>query len=208
MSEPIRDLETAVRELGALPMPVGPEPKPSDGFRVVVSVWNADDRADAEWAAELATNALEGQGFKVFATVDEGEPDVAALRARVAELEAEAATQRRKGYQVAIDVMRQEKLPMSVELLEAQLELEALDTPAPEKRPSGGYPPALPWAKHMDADDLEGFLADLVDAASGDDDLTTLAAVESAIATWRLIAEAQHAHNTAPGPDAEAGETS
>ncbi|MEU9640890.1 hypothetical protein [Streptomyces sp. NPDC048188] len=27
MSEPIRDLETAVRELGALPMPVGPEPR-------------------------------------------------------------------------------------------------------------------------------------------------------------------------------------
>ncbi|MEU7399952.1 hypothetical protein [Streptomyces sp. NPDC044948] len=70
------------------------------------------------------------------------------------------------------------------------------------------YPPALPWAKHMDADDLEEFLADLVDAASGDDDLTTLAAVEDAIGRWRLIGEAQHAHNTAPGPDAEAGEPS
>lgn len=76
----------------ALPMPAGPEPKPSDGFRVVVNVWNADDRADAEWAAELTQNALEGQGFKVFATVDEGEPDVAALRARVADLAAERQT--------------------------------------------------------------------------------------------------------------------
>ncbi|MEU5624225.1 hypothetical protein [Streptomyces tendae] len=73
---------------------------------------------------------------------------------------------------------------------------------------ASSYPPALPWAKQLDADDLEGFLADLVDAASGDDDLTTLAAVEDAIGRWRVIAEAQHAHNTAPGPDAEAGEPS
>lgn len=73
---------------------------------------------------------------------------------------------------------------------------------------ASSYPPALPWAKHMDADDLEGFLADLADAASGDDDLTTLAAVEDAIGRWRVIGEAQHAHNTAPGPDAEAGEPS
>jgi hypothetical protein len=82
------------------------------------------------------------------------------------------------------------------------------DTLPAEQQAASSYPPALPWAKHMDADDLEGFLADLADAASGDDDLTTLAAVESAIATWRVIGEAQHAHNTAPGPDAEAGEPS
>lgn len=36
MSEPITDLETAVRELGALPMPVGPEPQ-------------VDDHAKAPW---------------------------------------------------------------------------------------------------------------------------------------------------------------
>ncbi|ODA69243.1 hypothetical protein [Streptomyces sp. AVP053U2] len=67
------------------------------------------------------------------------------------------------------------------------------------------YPPALPWARLMDADDLEGFLEDLVDAASGDEDLSTLDKVESTIARWRVIGEAQHAHNTAPGPDAESG---
>jgi hypothetical protein len=39
------------------------------------------------------------------------------------------------------------------------------------------YGPALPWA--------------------------ALAEVEKVCATWRLIAEAQHGHNTAPGPDAE-----
>ncbi|MFE6428111.1 hypothetical protein ACFVOB_22000 [Streptomyces rochei] len=72
----------------ALPMPVGTEPKPFDGFRIVVEVANADGRGDAEWAAELTENALEGQGFKASVTVDEGAQDVAALRTRVAELEA------------------------------------------------------------------------------------------------------------------------
>ncbi|WP_159107028.1 hypothetical protein [Streptomyces coelicoflavus] len=175
-----------------LPMPAGPEPKPSDGFRVVVNVWNADDRADAEWAAELAQNALEGQGFKVFATVDEGEPDVAALRAQVAALEAERHTTNAALSDAA------EQLRVDRDRI-AELE----DAPT-----GGGYPPVLPWAKHMDADDLEGFLADLADAASGDDDLTTLAAVEDAIGRWRVIGEAQHAHNTAPGPNAGAGDGS
>jgi hypothetical protein len=46
---------------------------------------------------------------------------------RVAELEASSATARRRGYEAAIDVMRQERLPMSVGLLEAQLELDELD---------------------------------------------------------------------------------
>lgn len=40
-----------------------------------------------------------------------------------------AAQQRRAGFRAAIEVMRQEKLPMSVELLEAQLELDRLDSP-------------------------------------------------------------------------------
>lgn len=61
------------------------------------------------------------------------------------------------------------------------------------------YDAALPWAALMDADDLESFLAELAEAASGTDDLTTLAEVEKTCSTWRLIAEAQHAHNTAPG---------
>jgi hypothetical protein len=118
--------------------------------------------------------------------------EVERLRARVAELETEAAAQRRTGFQVAIEVMRQEKLPMSVELLNAQLELEALDVPAPKDRPAGAYPPALPWAGLMDDEDLHDFL----DVA--------LAEVEATCGRWRAIAEAQHAHNTAPGPDVEA----
>jgi hypothetical protein len=49
------------------------------------------------------------------------------LRERVAELEAAPSVQRRAGYEAAIEVMRSEKLPMSVGLLEAQLELDKLD---------------------------------------------------------------------------------
>lgn len=67
------------------------------------------------------------------------------------------------------------------------------------------YPPALPWAALMDGGDLAEFLAELEHAiatpgATADE---ALAAVEKACATWRLIAETQHAHNTAPGPDGE-----
>ena len=54
------------------------------------------------------------------------------LRDRVTELETAASDQQRKGFQAAIEVMRQEKLPMSVGLLEAQLELDDLDSAQPD----------------------------------------------------------------------------
>jgi len=78
----------------------------------------------------------------------------------------------------------------------------------PEEKPSESYPPALPWAALMDDEDLAEFLDELEHAATrlGTPE-EALAAVEKACGTWRLIAEAQHAHNTAPGPNAEAGES-
>lgn len=65
----------------------------------------------------------------------EADPNASAARLlaqydvdRQAELGAPAAAaERRKGFEAAIEVMRQEKLPMSVGLLEAQLELDKLD---------------------------------------------------------------------------------
>lgn len=74
--------------------------------------------------------------------------------------------------------------------------------PAP-KPSSGGYPLALPWAALMDDEDRAEFLDELAAAATthASSDVV-LAEVEKACATWRLIAEAQHGHNTAPGPDA------
>ena len=79
----------------------------------------------------------------------------------------------------------------------------ALESPA-----RSSYPPALPWAQLMDDEDLSDFLAELehVTTTPGATPSEALAAVEEACGTWRLIAETQHAHNTAAGPNAEAGE--
>jgi BMFP domain-containing protein YqiC len=75
MSEPIRDVETAVRALGALPMPVGPEPQSDPvaaGHRLdLLSLM--DDRAASVVSPVLAAVLTEAE----------------ALRARVAELEAQ-----------------------------------------------------------------------------------------------------------------------
>jgi hypothetical protein len=65
------------------------------------------------------------------------------------------------------------------------------------------YPPALPWAALMDDEDLLDFLDELTDAATTNAScVERLAEGERACGAWRLIAEAQHGHNTAPGPDA------
>jgi hypothetical protein len=120
-----------------------------------------------------------------------------AERVRAAELPAPAAAQQRKGYEAAIEVMRQEKLPMSVGLLEAQLELNALDGLAPEltiyraEHPDSGitlghYGTAAAARKHCEAvtrreipgatldwiEDDEDRVAELV-ASFGEDERST-----------------------------------
>ncbi|MEV0015384.1 hypothetical protein [Streptomyces tendae] len=80
----------------------------------------------------------------------------------------------------------------------AELEAEA-------KATADGYPPALPWARLMDHEDLTDFLDELAASAITHAPAeSALAEVEKTCGTWRLIAEAQHAHNTAPGPDVDA----
>ena len=55
MSEPIRDVETAVRELGALPMPVGPEPQMAPEQRAAIAELIGDARpATARLVEQLA----------------------------------------------------------------------------------------------------------------------------------------------------------
>jgi hypothetical protein len=67
--------------------------------------------------------------------------------------------------------------------------------------PAEGYPPALPWAALMDDEDLTDFLDELAASAiTHASSAVALAEVEKTCSTWRLIAEAQHGHNTAPGP--------
>ncbi|WP_198533184.1 hypothetical protein [Streptomyces sp. AcH 505] len=64
-------------------------------------------------------------------------PAVEWLLTRVADLETTAESQRHAGFLAAIAVMRQEKLPMSVDLLEAQLELDELDAAEGKDTPKG-----------------------------------------------------------------------
>lgn len=75
------------------------------------------------------------------------------------------------------------------------------DVPAAEHPQS--YPPALPWARLMDHEDLTDFLDELAASAiTHASSEVALGEVEATCGRWRLIAEAQYGHNTAPGPDA------
>ncbi|MCX5522267.1 hypothetical protein OG342_05210 [Streptomyces bobili] len=75
--------------------------------------------------------------------------------------------------------------------------------PVPSRPKPDTYPPAIPWAQLMDHEDLTEFLDELAASAiTHASSETALAEVEATCGRWRLIAEAQHGHNTAPGPDA------
>ncbi|SES04421.1 hypothetical protein [Streptomyces qinglanensis] len=65
----------------------------------------------------------------------------------------------------------------------------------------------LPWLAWLDELDQQAFLGEIASAALGyyraeDDDADVLRSVVQACATYRLVAEADHAQATAPGPDA------
>lgn len=90
---------------------------------------------------------------------------------------------------------------------------ELLERLAAEAHQPGTYPLVLPWALLMDTEHLAAFLRDLHGTMAGvavQAHMTgrpqapdVLEAVERICGTWRPIAEAQHAHNTAPGLNAE-----
>lgn len=79
---------------------------------------------------------------------------------------------------------------------------------------ASSYPPALPWAALMDDEDLFETLGEIwnvvrpvADSATQLDARALLAELENVLGSCRAMAELQHAHNTAAGPDAdEAGE--
>lgn len=97
--------------------------------------------AEAELAATRRAKAENDERFQLEAGAQRERAEKA--EQRVAELEAAQADPRRAGYAAAIEVMRQERLPMSVGLLEAQLELDALDAKAADAiKPACGHGPA------------------------------------------------------------------
>ncbi|MFI7315199.1 hypothetical protein [Streptomyces hygroscopicus] len=69
------------------------------------------------------------------------------------------------------------------------------------------YPPAFPWARWLDEEDLPAFLDELAAAAIlNASSARRLAEVEQTCASWRPIAESFRAHLTAPGPNCTCAE--
>ncbi|MEU9498187.1 hypothetical protein [Streptomyces sp. NPDC048196] len=127
--------------------------------------------------------------------------EVEQLRARVAELEADTAALQQDKEAVAGVAERARARVAELAALLKRAQAEARTALAGDE-----YPPALPWARLMDAEDRADFLDELAAAAiTHADSKTALADVEDTCGRWRAIAEAQHAHNTAPGPDAGPG---
>jgi len=146
---------------------------------------------------QLRAELVKGAGANVAAT-----GELRRLRARVAELEAELRIGSPwkcpacgKGNDRDVCVICETYRP------EPDEESVACE---PTEKAADAYPPSLPWAALMDREDLAGFLDELaasaITHASAE---TALGEVEATCGRWRVIAEAQHAHNTAPGPDGD-----
>ena len=172
---PLTSLPAAVAAMGALPMPVDPETSLPQG-RERAELLARYERALASFCADP------GAAARAVAGVRDAEAewllrDAQRLQDRVIVLEAERHS-------------TNEALPDAAEALHAGQ--------------SATYGPALPWAVLLDREDLTDFLDELAAAAvvhaSSE---SVLAEVEKVCSTWRLIAEAQHAHNTAPGPSVQ-----
>lgn len=195
-ADEITELAAAVAELGALPVPVGPEPQPLSVERLQLRV-DEVERAHTFDTAELKRQLESARALGAR---------VIHAEQRRAELEAVLGTHR-KDDQAEIDRLRSRIAELETErhvtneaLDDAVQALRAGRASEPE---SGGYLSALPWAALMNDDDLIDFLDELTDAATRNVScVERLAEVERACGTWRLIGEAQHGHNTAPGPDA------
>jgi hypothetical protein len=102
--------------------PVESEPCPEHNPRALIAPLRADRDQFAD-RVDTLTKVAKGNKRHVQALTGELED----AQARIDELEKQLATARADGYQHAIDVMRAERLPMSVGLLEAQRDLDALD---------------------------------------------------------------------------------
>ncbi|MFF6781368.1 hypothetical protein [Streptomyces sp. NPDC012510] len=159
-------------------------------------------------------------GRRADAVLAVRDAEVESLRARVAELEAERAKYVGREPTIAEEMAYLSRCIDSVLDLCDAAEAKGITSGGPftveavRKAADGlverrAYPPALPWAQLMDDEDLREFLGDLGGAVldyyrsePSVPDREVLISIEKVFAEWRLIAEAQHGHNTAPGPDA------
>lgn len=245
--ESITGLSEAVAALGALPVPVLPEPQALDeaaelaAFRAL-ELGDPDGRVSASCGNPSHPTWLRAKVDPrgcPWCEIDQAHQDViganlaryeeeqenARLRARVAELEAERARYVGAEPTIAEEMAFLSRCVQAVgELtLPETLKVESIDPQyrngyvhaladmrlALESPERSSYPPALPWAALMDDEDLREFLGDLGSAVldyyrsePSVSDREVLVSIERVCAEWRLIAEAQHGHNTAPGPDA------
>lgn len=163
--------------------------------RAAVRVWLAvDANRDALNAAWFEDRARRDPVSRALLK------DVERLRARFAEAVATVARQAQK-------IAELERIANAERARVAELEAER---PAESEQSPDVYPPALPWARLLDDEDLHDFLGDLVSAAAHRwhwepevPDTETLRQIEAVCGTWRAVAEVQHAHNTSPGPNAD-----
>jgi hypothetical protein len=230
MSESITNLSDAVAALGALPMPVGPQmpdfPPPPEteveklrAERARLQALLAEAVADVHRARrerdEMRERVSEPYGCthcgitkrshgRRWTTGVGSHAWTAPSEDQIVE-----RMKARRTVRLAARAHQLGRLRAQVEalLVERHSTNEALDDAVQALRAKqssdSSYSTALPWAALMDDEDLAEFLDELADAATTNvDAVTRLAEVERACGTWRLIAEAQHGHNTAPGPDA------
>jgi hypothetical protein len=201
-----------------LPVPVGAQPSGLEQVAAEIA------RFGIYGAAVPATKAL-------VKRADELVTENGSLRARVAELEAERHSTN-ESLSEAAEALRADRDRIAELEQQTAMVCRACEAPVrwvdsptggwwnhadptenghgitPKPAPLKSYPPALPWAALMDHEDVSDFLDELAASAiTHASSEVALAEVEKTCSTWRLIAEAQHAHNTAPGPDEADGIT-
>lgn len=179
MSEPITNVADAVRELGALPVPVGPES--SERGRLRAAYIEALDNAHQTHPCPVT-----GRPYWTGCVHYDEAGRVVGVGSCHSERRADAV--------LAVRDAELERLRAEVAALLAERHStnEALDDAVRALRARRGDSAALPWAHAMSDHDLHGFLDDLVSAAMGRwqsdpevPDRTVLANVERVCATWR-----------------------
>lgn len=128
MSEPIREVEAAVAELGALPMPVGPESKQVDveDQREQAEAW--EGHILGAWGGKFAMETgLDRAVLRLARMLKADVSELVQLRARVAELEAQREADH-KTWQHDLSTARSEREAMAVRVADLEATVRLLNT--------------------------------------------------------------------------------